>query len=79
MKPKEISTDHKELLQAIGNRIRKLREETGQSYIQIAKEIGISRNSYNQVENGRVYFNISSLLLILEFHHLSLGEFIHDL
>ena len=79
MERKEIATEHKELLREIGRRIKNLRKDKKFSYIKIANEMGISRNSYNLMEHGNVYFNFSTLLLVLNYHDISLMDFFRDL
>ena len=79
MKPKPIEKEHQELMSAIGEKIKEYRKAKKMSYIKMAKEVGISRNAYNLIENGNVYFNISSLLEILKFHNISLVNFLNDL
>ena len=76
---KEIKPEHQKLIKKIGERVKELRVAKGFSYIQMAKEIGISRNSYNLVELGNSYFNFSTLLLILDYHKISVSEFFKDL
>ncbi len=79
MKPKTIKEEDQELLKAIGRKIKELRKERKIGYIELANEIGISRNALNLIENGRVYFNISSLLQILKYFELTTQDFFKDL
>ncbi|MFW5983078.1 MAG: helix-turn-helix domain-containing protein [bacterium] len=79
MKPKEIADADQTILKEIGARLKELRTEKGLSYTKLAEEIGINRNTYNLMENGKVYFTISKLLLILRYHNVSLSEFFRDL
>ena len=79
MKPKEINEEDQELMKAIGLKIKELRKDKGVGYIDLAKEIGISRNALNLMENGRVYFNFSTLLLILGHFEISTIDFFNDL
>jgi transcriptional regulator with XRE-family HTH domain len=78
MKPKDIRPEHQELMKAIGERIKKLRTDKKISYIKISKEIGISRNGYNNIELGNVYFNFSTILLIAEYHGVSVTTLLKD-
>ena len=79
MKPKEISPEHQELFFEIGKRIRELRKSKGISYIELANQIGISRNSYNQVELGISNFQFSTLLVILKYHKIGVKAFLKDI
>lgn len=79
MKPKEISPEHIQLMKLIGLKIKDLRTKRGISYVAMAKEIGLSKNAYNQLELGQVYFGMSSLLKVLEYHNVKLSDFFNDL
>lgn len=79
MKPKEIKSEHKELMEEIGRRVKKLRTDKNIVYIEMAKVIGLSRNAYNAIELGNVYFNFSSLLLIADYHKISVSTLLEEL
>jgi len=79
MKRKEVKPSHHKWLKLVGAKIRDLRLEKGYSYIALAEEIGISRNSYNALEIGNDYFNISTLLQVLDYHKLSVNTFLCSL
>ncbi len=79
MKPKEISPDHQVLMIGIGSRIKELRKAKQLSYIELANLIGISRNTYNQLELGIINFQFGTLLPVLKYHGISLSEFFKDL
>lgn len=79
MKPKEIEPEHQELMFEIGRRIRELRKKKKISYIDLSKEIGISRNSYNQLELGISNFQFVTLLVVLKYHNIGIEEFFNDL
>ena len=49
MKPKKIKPEHKELMEEIGRRVKKLRTDKNVVYIEMAKDIGLSRNAYNAI------------------------------
>lgn len=62
-------------LKSIGNRIKELRKQKGYTnYEFFAYEHGISRSQYGKYEQG-ADMQVSSLLRILEMHHISLKEF----
>ena len=79
MKHREIKPEHQELMKEIGKRIKKLRTERELSYKEMAKAMGLSRNAYNAIELGNVYFNFSSLLLIANHHNISITKLIDGL
>jgi len=76
-KHKEIAQEHQLLMTAIGLKIKELRN--GKPYIDMAEEIGISRNEYNLMELGKIYFKFSTLLKVLDFHNVSFIDFMNDL
>jgi transcriptional regulator with XRE-family HTH domain len=79
MKPKEIKPEHQALMKEIGKRIKKLRTDKNIGYIEMATAMRISRNAYNAIELGNVYFNFSSLLLIANYHHISVSILLEGL
>ena len=74
-----IDEQDKELLEAIGHRIKELRKSEKIGYIRLAKEIGISRNALSLMENGNVYFKFSALLKVLRYFEISIPNFFKDL
>ena len=79
MKPKEIRPEHQAMMKEIGHRIKKLRTNKKIGYIEMAKAMAISRNAYNSIELGNVYFNFSSLLLIANYHNISVSTLLEEL
>lgn len=79
MRPKDIPIEHQELMIKIGKKIRELRKDKGLSYIELAEQIGISRNSYNQIELGVSNFQFISLLSILKYYGISISDFFKDI
>jgi transcriptional regulator with XRE-family HTH domain len=79
MKRKEIRPEHQVLMTELGKRIKKLRTDKNIGYVQMSKEIGISKNAYNTIELGNVYFNFSTLLHIANYHGVSLSNLMNDL
>jgi len=79
MNPKEIPVEHQQMMIEIGNRLKQLRKSKGMGYIEFAKQIGISRNSYSQLELGKSNFQFISLLNILKYNETELCNFFKDL
>ncbi|MGI6311431.1 MAG: helix-turn-helix transcriptional regulator [Bacteroidales bacterium] len=79
MKPAEIDYIYKELLLEVGEKIKDLRKTRSISYTQISKEIGISRNGYNNIELGKSNFQIMTLLRILSYHNISIFDFFESI
>lgn len=79
MKPVEIDPEYKDLIEAIGQKIRELRNKKGISYTKIAEEIGISRNGYNNIELAKSNLQFLTLHRILKYHNISFFQFIESL
>jgi len=78
IKQEQISPEHQKLLLEIGSRIKQLRTNQTKGYIETANEIGVSRNTYNLLELGRINFQFSTLLQVLDYYEISLSEFFKD-
>lgn len=74
--PKRVEEQDVAVIEEIGRKLEKLRAKQGLSIHAFAKEIGISRNSYTQMEKGEIYFSLRNLLIILNHHGLDFKEFI---
>ncbi len=79
MKPAEIDPDYCELMTQIGEQIKELRKKRGISYTEMAEEIGLSRNGYNNIELAKSNFQFLSLLRILKYHDVSIFQFFESL
>jgi len=79
MKTVEIDPEFKDLIEAIGEKIKDLRKKKGVSYTTLAKKIGISRNGYNNIELAKSNFQFFTLLRILKYHNISFFQFIDSL
>lgn len=79
MKRKEISPEHIVLMQELGKRIKKLRTEKKIGYVQMSVDIGLSKNAYYDIELANAYCNFSSLLLIANYHGVSISTLMKDL
>ncbi len=75
MKPAEIDPDYSALMLQIGEQIKELRKKRGISYTEMAEEIGISRNGYNNIELAKSNFQFLTLLRILNHHGVSVFQF----
>ena len=79
MKPNDIDPAYSELLKEIGEKILDLRKKKGISYTEMAEEIGISRNGYNNIELAKSNFQFLTLLRILKYHNVSVFQFFESL
>ena len=77
--PKEIRAEHREFIKKIGDRLKQIRESKKMSAARLAKDSKLSRNLYHQMEHGRIYFTISSLLRVLDTLEVSASDFFKDL
>ena len=78
-KPIIIAPEHQKLMSEIGERIKKLRLEKEKGLIEMANEIGLSRNEYSLIERGQIYCKLSTILRILDYHSISFSEFTKNL
>ncbi|MBN2634755.1 MAG: helix-turn-helix transcriptional regulator [Prolixibacteraceae bacterium] len=79
MNKKEISEDNQLLLTSIAKRLEEMRKSKGIGYVDFAKEVGISKNVYYQIEQGKSNFQINTLMVILQHHEVSFIDFIQSL
>jgi len=71
--------EHQELMTKIGLKLQEIRKVNKITVSSLAKEVGISRNAYSQMERGLVYFNFEKLLLVLQYHKKDALEFFNEL
>jgi DNA-binding XRE family transcriptional regulator len=76
---KQIKPEHKEFLTKLGEKLKKLRNEKSLTAASLCKSLKISRNAYHSMEEGKVYFNIENLMLILDYYQLTATEFMNEL
>lgn len=62
------------ITQELGNRIRKLRKNTGLSQEKFALKIGMDRTYYASVENGRRNISILNIKKIADGFSISISE-----
>ena len=77
MNERSLNDDHLRIAKQIGDKIKRLRKEKGISYVHLASILKINKNTYYQIETG-TNFQIRTLLIILDYHKLSLSEFFQD-
>lgn len=81
--PDNISNEQKELMLKLGTRIKQLRKDQKKGYIDLAAEMGIPRNTYYNIEVGKLNFQFSSLAQILIYyknkHNILPEHFFKDL
>lgn len=78
-KPRPISDQHKEFLQKVGIKLMGIRDDKNIGYEQLAVEAGLHSATYWKMEKGEVNFQIRSLLLVLDYHKITLKDFINEL
>lgn len=69
-----ISKDH----QVIGLNIQKLRDQRGMAQIDLAAELGVSKNTVNSIEHGGSDFGISRLISVCDTFNVSPSEVLPD-
>ena len=73
----EISQQQQDQLKRIGNKVRELREKTGQSYEVFAIKNDINRISQYRIEKGE-NFQMNTLLKIIQGLEMTPEEFFKD-
>jgi DNA-binding XRE family transcriptional regulator len=73
--PKEVCPEHQEFLTNIGLGLQALRKEKNITISHLSDALGISRNKYAQMEEGRLYFNLLSVLQVLDYYQVNPENF----
>ncbi|WP_066633127.1 helix-turn-helix domain-containing protein [Labilibacter marinus] len=72
-------SDQKEKLQIIGERLKTMRKGIAKvGYIEFSEKVDLTRNTYNNMENGRFEYNIGNLIKVLAFYEITLEQFFKD-
>ena len=62
----------------IGNRLKEARQKSNYTQDDVAKLLGVSRQSVSSWENNRAYPELSYVIKMSELYHLSLDELLRD-
>lgn len=75
-----IDPDILEIMEKIGEQVRELRKSsTDKPYSDFATNtLEINKNTYFRIEQGKMDYNISWLLKILNHHDIKLSQFLMD-
>ena len=65
--PKKVHPDHQDVLKNIGDKLKATRKKKDITIKQMSEDLKISRNSIPKMENGEIYYNILTLLRVLEY------------
>lgn len=79
MRPLVEDRAYYDLLISIGSKVKELRKGKGISYKEMASEVGISRNCYNNLERGVTNFQFETLYRIISYHQISVLDFFESL
>ena len=71
--PKAVQDVHLKTLKQIGAKLEKLRGNM--SALELSGKVGISRNSYRQMEKGEIYFSMENFLKILNYYGVDINDF----
>jgi|LSQX01.2.fsa_nt_gb transcriptional regulator with XRE-family HTH domain len=74
-KQDQILPQHKEMLEEIGERLRKIRKEKKLNGEDAAKNIGISLKTLYPMERGEINFQFTTLLQMLDYYGVSVFDF----
>jgi DNA-binding XRE family transcriptional regulator len=70
--PIKVKPEHEDFLKQVGGDIEKLRQKHHINITDLCKQIGISRFTYYSVIDGKVYWNLQTILSIL--NHFKIDE-----
>ena len=75
-----LRNDILEIMEKIGEQVRELRKSsTDKPYSDFAiNTLKINKNTYFRIEKGKMDYNISWLLKILNHHDIKLSQFFED-
>lgn len=74
-----MNPQHQEFLKKVGISVKELRTGKHIKIKEIVEGTHMHRNAYSQLENGKTYFKISSLLKVLDFHNMNYYDFLKKL
>lgn len=77
-KQDQILPQHKEMLEEIGERLRKIRKEKKLNGEDAAKNIGISLKTLYPMERGEINFQFTTLLQMLDYYGVSVYDFFNQ-
>jgi DNA-binding XRE family transcriptional regulator len=77
--PRAVKSEHKEFMMKVGLKLQELRKDKNISISFLARELGISRNAYSQLEKGHVYSNFWNLMCVLDYFNCSAEIFFKNL
>lgn len=78
-KPTMMNHQHQELLKKVGLSVKELRTGNHIKIKEIVEGTHMHRNAYSQLENGKTYFKISSLLKVLDFYNVNYYDFLRKI
>ena len=78
MKEDKFTDQQTEVVKNIGNKIKQLRKQNKISYPELAKKIGMNKNSYYNLESGS-NFTIRTLMTVLDYYGMNIKEFFCDI
>jgi len=78
-KDADLLEEPQKMLKKIGGRLKELRIKKGfTSYEDFAYEHDIDRSQYGKYERGAADIRVGTLVRLLGFHDLTMGEFFKD-
>lgn len=79
MRTGTYSDEDREIVSAVGDRLRKLRSDMGLSLSELSMIVGIPAHQYNAWENGHNCPRITSLVRIAQACNMSVSDLLKDL
>lgn len=71
LKVDQLSNEQQAVLKELGVELKRLRKNRKQSYPDMADELGLSKNTYYLMERGKLNFQFSTYIIVLNYFGIS--------
>jgi transcriptional regulator with XRE-family HTH domain len=78
-KTDDLPEEYKLILDQIGQGLLNIRKREEKNYVRMAEKIGIDRKTYNLLEQGKLNFQFSTLLQVLDYYKISVYDFFPEI
>lgn len=78
-KTKELPQEYQLIFDQIGQGLINIRKREEKNYVRMAEKIGIDRKTYNLLEQGKLNFQFSTLLQVLDYFKIPVYEFFPEI
>lgn len=78
-KTKELPEEYQIIFDQIGQGLINIRKREEKNYVRMAEKIGIDRKTYNLLEQGKLNFQFSTLLQVLDYFKIPAYDFFPEI